>query len=122
MESEKKPKRPRIGAIIPPAQNDEQRKAGGENRYEKVNYPGDGTGYKPSYQPRPRYNPNQGYQNRNYQHRDSYQRPQYDNHHGGYQRYNNKNAAGQADQREQQPQQNPWGGKRGMVRGRPQGR
>ena len=102
MESEKKPKRPRIGAIIPPAQNDEQRKEGGENRYEKVNYPGDGTGYKPSYQPRPRYNPNQGYQNR-----DSYQRPQYDNNQGGYQRYNNQNAEGQAAEGEQQPQQNP---------------
>ena len=107
MESEKKPKRPRIGAIIPPAQNDEQRKEGGENRYEKVNYPGDGTGYKPSYQPRPRYNPNQGYQNRNYQNRDSYQRPQYDNNQGGYQRYNNQNAEGQAAEGEQQPQQNP---------------
>ena len=107
MESEKKPKRPRIGAIIPPAQNDEQRKEGGENRYEKVNYPGDGTGYKPSYQPRPRYNPNQGYQNRNYQNRDSYQRPQYDNNQGGYQRYNNQNTEGQAAEGEQQPQQNP---------------
>ena len=107
MESEKKPKRPRIGAIIPPAQNDEQRKEGGENRYEKVNYPGAGTGYKPSYQPRPRYNPNQGYQNRNYQNRDSYQRPQYDNNQGGYQRYNKQNAEGQAAEGEQQPQQNP---------------
>ena len=72
MDSEKKPKRPRIGSV-PPSVNQEDGMQ--ENRYEKVNYPNS-----------PRRNYQQGYQNRP----QGYQRnPGYQNYQGyqGYQNY-----------------------------------
>ena len=67
MESEKKPKRPRIGAL--PTGADEKKDI--EGRYEKVNYPGDSAGYRKEYPyPQRQYGDSQ-YQNR-YQQRDSY--------------------------------------------------
>ena len=61
MDSEKKPKRPRIGSVNPPVMNED---GNNEPRYEKVNY---------------QSQPRQGYQQRNYQ--GGYQHRQ-----GGYQR------------------------------------
>ena len=67
MESEKKPKRPRIGAL--PTGADEKKDI--EGRYEKVNYPGDSTGYRKEYPYQQRQYGDSQYQNR-YQQRDSY--------------------------------------------------
>lgn len=78
MDTEKKPKRPRIGASLAASQAEGTE---GEGRYEKVNYPGDNAGYNPAervqrpnyggYQPRQQYG---GYNN---------------NRQAGYNRYNN---------------------------------
>ena len=67
MESEKKPKRPRIGAL--PTGADEKKDT--EGRYEKVNYPGDSNGYRKEYPYQQRQYGDNQYQNR-YQQRDSY--------------------------------------------------
>lgn len=86
METEKKPKRPRIGANFSGQSTDNNE---GETRYEKVNYPANNSGYTPTeqrpqmrqsyndrpYQPRPYnnynrqggYNNNRGYNNYGYQ-------------------------------------------------------
>ncbi len=67
MESEKKPKRPRIGAL--PTGADEKKDT--EGRYEKVNYPGDSNGYRKEYPYQQRQYGDNQYQDR-YQQRDSY--------------------------------------------------
>ena len=67
MESEKKLKRPRIGAL--PTGADEKKDT--EGRYEKVNYPGDSNGYRKEYPYQQRQYGDNQYQNR-YQQRDSY--------------------------------------------------
>ena len=74
MDTEKKPKRPRIGASSPINEGAE-----GEARYEKVNYPGDSANYNAERAQRPNYG--------NYQPRQQYNG--YNNRQGGYNRYNN---------------------------------
>ncbi|MCH5229927.1 MAG: RNA-binding S4 domain-containing protein [Muribaculaceae bacterium] len=72
MDSEKKPKRPRIGSV-PPSTNSEE--GSQETRYEKVNYP---NSQRRSFQ--------SGYQNRQgYQRNQNY--PNYQGYQGGYQNY-----------------------------------
>lgn len=93
MDSEKKPKRPRIGSSIPSSHLEE---GTSEQRYEKVNYPDD---EKRPETGRTSYQSRQGYQNRTfqggYQNRQGYQRNQgynqgsYSNYQG-YANYNNR--------------------------------
>ena len=108
MESEKKPKRPRIGAL--PTGADEKKDI--EGRYEKVNYPGDSTGYRKEYPYQQRQYGDSQYQNR-YQQRDSYasryDRPSYGVR--SYEQQPDTAAAGSADaqeaSREGAPMQQP---------------
>lgn len=135
---QRKPKRPRIGAIPNPG-NDP------ESRFEKVNYgsdynstprpEGEGNGeqqYSRPYQPRPRYNQQQqgegGYQQRPYQPRPRYNQQQQGE--GGYQqqrpyqprpRYNQQQGEGGYQQRprynqqqQQRPRYNQQGGRPGQ--------
>lgn len=60
MDTEKKPKRPRIGANLASVNRDATE---GEARYEKVNYPGDGSNYNPAERAQ-RQNYGERYQNR----------------------------------------------------------
>ncbi|MCH5226615.1 MAG: RNA-binding S4 domain-containing protein [Muribaculaceae bacterium] len=72
MDSEKKPKRPRIGSVTPSGNHED---GSAETRYEKVNYPND---EKRNEGNRP-YPSRQGFQNRGYQ-------GGYQNRQGGFQR------------------------------------
>lgn len=69
MESEKKPKRPRIGSVNPSVNNED---GSSETRYEKVSYPNSN---RPRFQNRQNYQGSQGYQNRpgGYQRNQGYQ-------------------------------------------------
>ncbi|MCH5239928.1 MAG: RNA-binding S4 domain-containing protein [Muribaculaceae bacterium] len=85
MDSEKKPKRPRIGSVPPAGFNEEGNE---ETRYEKVNYPNDEKRNDPQRQ---NYQQRQGFHNRfqgNYQNgKQGYQRNQGYQNYQGYQPY-----------------------------------
>lgn len=118
METEKKAKRPRIGATLSATASEN---AEGETRYEKVNYPGDNAGHTPSERPQMR----QTYGDRPYQ-----PRQQYNNYRqGGYSqnRYGNNYGMNQGYQPRQQqfdaqnPQANQEAGESGesTITGQP---
>ena len=80
MESEKKPKRPRIG-VAPTAGNAES--GDSENRYEKVNYPNDDNASGERQPANRQYGDRQGYQQRQYGYQQrpmGYGRNNYNNH------------------------------------------
>ena len=80
MESEKKPKRPRIG-VAPTVGNAES--GDSENRYEKVNYPNDDNASGERQPANRQYGDRQGYQQRQYGYQQrpmGYGRNNYNNH------------------------------------------
>ena len=77
MDTEKKPKRPRIGAGVMAQQSES---VDSEMRYEKVNYPGDGTYNQGERNQRPNYGGYQPRQQYGYNNRQG----GYNNHQGGY--------------------------------------